>query len=244
MSGPFTCKSCTSSTWNDDDMCDACVERARKDMEEAESGGTTTDALVSEQLGRLKAHIEMVQRKYGMENPDQGPIRDLLDGFHLIVGAADTIDRLTRELGEARTDPFKAGARAAFIHMQYAIVNNYHMNPKIQARLDEINDYFEHISMDALEELDPESAVTWKDGNELLRQNDMLKAERDAARRELAECRNKALEEAVTLVSGTAHALSPHILLAPDETKAALVEATVVALNSICDGIRSLKTEA
>lgn len=79
---------------------------------------------------------------------------------------------------------------------------------------------------------------------EMKQRAETAEAALSTARAELAECRNKALEEAATLVSGTAQALSPHILLAPDETKSALVEATVVALNSICDGIRTLKSEA
>lgn len=28
-SGPYTCKSCLTGTWNDDDLCDDCAEQGR-----------------------------------------------------------------------------------------------------------------------------------------------------------------------------------------------------------------------
>ena len=60
------------------------------------------------------------------------------------------------------SDDFKAGAKAMFDYFQFRIANHYHGNPKVDAICQKENQVLSEWILDALEEVNPEDAATWR----------------------------------------------------------------------------------
>ena len=75
------------------------------------------------------------------------------------------------------TDEFRKGVRAMFDYLTYRAANNYHGNPRINARCDEENSIINSWAAEALHTISPDDHMEWCSIVELRKENIQLRAD-------------------------------------------------------------------
>lgn len=98
---------------------------------------------------------------------------------------------------------FKRGVKAAFDWLMIRSANNYHGNPKIQARCDVENSWLTECARDMLEDLSPEDHNEWKKVTDLAKRVNKLEADLracEAERNRLREAERVAANQAESVL--------------------------------------------